>query len=110
MGFWTNNPSSAPKAKKPKGEPKPAKTEVAPQGSTWTQGRQTGAHVISILMLAAIVFESYKALPPGQGWLGAESVRGLALFGGTVFAAGLAIALFLNQTVRGIRLVSCQPW
>ena len=27
MGFWTNNPSSAPKAKKPKSEPKPAKTE-----------------------------------------------------------------------------------
>ncbi len=68
MGFWTNNPSSAPKAKKPKGEPKPAKTEVAPQGSTWTQGRQTGAHVISILMLAAIVcapfslFMSWQAM------------------------------------------------
>jgi flagellar biosynthetic protein FliR len=45
------------------------------------------------LILAAIVFESYKALPPGQGWLGAESMRGLVMFGGTVFAAGLAIAL-----------------
>lgn len=55
MGFWTNNPSSAPKAKKPKGEPKQDKTEAVPQGSTWTQGRQTGAHVISVLMLVAIV-------------------------------------------------------
>ena len=39
-----------------------------PQGSTWTQGRQTGAHVISILMLVAIVcapfslFMSWQAM------------------------------------------------
>lgn len=58
MGFWTNNPKSAPQAKKPKGErkgePKQA-PEAVPQGSTWTQGRQTGAHVISVLMIAALI-------------------------------------------------------
>lgn len=55
MGFWTNNPKSAPKAKKQKGEPKAAETETAAHGSTWTQGRQTGAHLISVLMIAALI-------------------------------------------------------
>jgi hypothetical protein len=55
MGFWTNNPSSAPKARKQKGEPKTAKTGAASHGSTWTQGRQTAAHVVSVLLIAAIV-------------------------------------------------------
>lgn len=57
------------------------------------------------LMLAAIVFESYKALPPGQGWLGAESLRGLTLFGGTVFAAGLAIALPVGFALILVQIV-----
>ncbi len=57
------------------------------------------------LMLAAIVFESYRALPPGQGWLGAESVRGLAMFGGTVFAAGLAIALPVGFALILVQIV-----
>jgi flagellar biosynthetic protein FliR len=60
------------------------------------------------LMLAAIIFESYRALPPGEAWLGAESLRGVAMFGGTLFAAGLAIALpvgfalILVQVVMGV--------
>lgn len=70
MGFWTNNPSSTPKAKKQKGESKVASTDAEPtaQGSTWTQGRQTGSHLISILMLVAIVsgpiglFVSWQAI------------------------------------------------
>lgn len=45
------------------------------------------------LALAATVFESYRALPPGHAWLGADAVRSLALFGGDVFATGLAVAL-----------------
>jgi flagellar biosynthetic protein FliR len=45
------------------------------------------------LALAAIVIDSYKALPPGSGWLDADSVMRLVLFGGTLFAAGLSIAL-----------------
>jgi flagellar biosynthesis protein FliR len=49
----------------------------------------TGGH----LQLAAILVDSYRSLPVGGGWLAPESVRGLALFGGDLFAAGLAIAL-----------------
>ena len=44
-------------------------------------------------MLAATIMESYRALPPGNAWMSAESINGLVLFGGTLFAAGLSIAL-----------------
>lgn len=60
------------------------------------------------LMLARIIVDSYAALPPGQAWLGAESVRRLVLFGGDLFAAGLSIALpvgfalILVQVVMGM--------
>lgn len=60
------------------------------------------------LALAALVFESYVALPPGQAWLGAASIKGLVDFGGIVFAAGVAIALpvafaiVLVQVVMGM--------
>lgn len=45
------------------------------------------------LILARIVVESYDAIRPGQSWLSAEAIAGLARFGGMVFAAGVAIAL-----------------
>ena len=45
------------------------------------------------LALAATIVESYRALPPGDAWLTAESVRGLVFFGSVLFAAGLSIAL-----------------
>jgi flagellar biosynthesis protein FliR len=45
------------------------------------------------LMLAMIVVESYRALPPGQAWLDAESIRQLAYFGTVLFAAGVSVAL-----------------
>jgi flagellar biosynthetic protein FliR len=60
------------------------------------------------LALAATVVESYRALPPGAAWLTAESMRGLVLFGGVLFAAGLSIALpvgfalILVQIVMGV--------
>jgi flagellar biosynthetic protein FliR len=60
------------------------------------------------LMLAAIVVESYRALPPGAAWMSAESIRGLAYFGGVLFAAGVSIALpvafaiVLVQIVMGV--------
>lgn len=60
------------------------------------------------LALAALVFESYVALPPGQAWLGADSLKGLVDFGGIVFAAGVVIALpvafgiILVQIVMGM--------
>lgn len=60
------------------------------------------------LMLAAIVVESYRALPPGAAWMSAESIRGLAYFGSMLFAAGVSIALpvafaiVLVQIVMGV--------
>jgi flagellar biosynthesis protein FliR len=60
------------------------------------------------LILARIVVESYDAIKPGQDWLSAEAIGGLAKFGGLVFAAGVAIALpvafalILVQIVMGM--------
>jgi len=60
------------------------------------------------LALAATVVESYKALPPGNAWMSVDSIMGLVLFGGTLFAAGLSIAmpvasaLILVQIVMGV--------
>ncbi|USI73712.1 flagellar biosynthetic protein FliR [Sphingomonas morindae] len=45
------------------------------------------------LMLAAIIVDSYRALPPGQAWLGQGSIHALILFGGDMIAAGMTIAL-----------------
>lgn len=45
------------------------------------------------LALAATIVESYRALPPGDAWMSAESIRGLVFFGGVLFSAGLSIAL-----------------
>jgi len=45
------------------------------------------------LVLARIVVESYQVLPVGAAWPAAESMRSLVMFGGDIFAAGLAIAL-----------------
>ena len=61
----------------------------------------TGGH----LTLAAIIVESYRALPPGEAWLGAKSIQGLVLFGGDLFAAGLAIALPVGFGVILVQLV-----
>lgn len=57
------------------------------------------------LLLAMIIFESYKALPPGEAWLTNDALRGLVRFGGTVFAAGLAIALPVGFAVVLVQLV-----
>jgi flagellar biosynthetic protein FliR len=60
------------------------------------------------LALAATIVESYRALPPGDAWLTAESVRGLVYVGSVLFAAGLSIALpvafalVLLQIVMGL--------
>lgn len=57
------------------------------------------------LQLAAIIVESYRALPPGEAWLGARSIQELVLFGGDVFAAGLAIALPVGFALILVQLV-----
>jgi flagellar biosynthetic protein FliR len=57
------------------------------------------------LMLATIVFQSYVALPPGEAWLTQNALRALVLFGGTVFGAGLVIALPVGFAVILVQLV-----
>ena len=37
--------------------------------------------------------DSYHSLPPGQAWLGQGSINDIVMFGGDMFAAGMAIAL-----------------
>lgn len=59
MGFWTNasaKPKAEKRVKRSKADDVDDSTAPRPaQGSTWTQGRQTGAHAASILMIAAMV-------------------------------------------------------
>lgn len=57
------------------------------------------------LTLATIVVDSYRALPVGGAWLGPESVRGLVMFGGDLFAAGLAIALPVGFALVLVQIV-----
>ncbi|MFS0737583.1 flagellar biosynthetic protein FliR [Sphingomonas sp. 1P06PA] len=57
------------------------------------------------LLLATIIFESYRALPPGGEMLGAQPIWGLVLFGGQLFAAGLAIALPVGFALILVQLV-----
>jgi flagellar biosynthesis protein FliR len=45
------------------------------------------------LALATVIVDSYHSLPPGQAWMGQGQVRDIVMFGGDMFAAGLAIAL-----------------
>jgi len=57
------------------------------------------------LALARIIVQSYQALPPGHAWMSAESIHGLVLFGGTMFAAGLSIALPVGFALILVQLV-----
>ena len=57
------------------------------------------------LALASIVVDSYRALPPGHAWLMQESVRGIVMFGGDLFAAGLAIALPVGFALTLVQIV-----
>ena len=57
------------------------------------------------LALAATVVESYRALPPGEAWMSGESIRGLVMFGGVLFAAGLSIALPVGFAIILVQLV-----
>jgi flagellar biosynthesis protein FliR len=57
------------------------------------------------LALAATVVESYRALPPGEAWLANDSLKGLVFFGGTLFAAGLSIALPVGFALILVQLV-----
>ncbi|MDB5718252.1 MAG: flagellar biosynthetic protein FliR [Sphingomonas bacterium] len=57
------------------------------------------------LMLASIIFDSYRSLPPGDAWLRADALGGLVTFGGDLFAMGLAIALPVGFAIILVQLV-----
>ena len=57
------------------------------------------------LVLVSIIFDSYRALPPGEAWMRAEAVGGLVRFGGDIFAMGLAIALPVGFAIVLVQLV-----
>jgi flagellar biosynthesis protein FliR len=57
------------------------------------------------LALAATIVESYRALPPGDAWMTAESIRGLVFFGAILFAAGLSIALPVGFAIVLVQVV-----
>ncbi|WP_420140762.1 flagellar biosynthetic protein FliR [Sphingomonas sp.] len=57
------------------------------------------------LTLATILVDSYRTLPMGQAWLGADSVHGLVLFGGDMLAAGFAIALPVGFALILVQIV-----
>lgn len=61
----------------------------------------TGGH----LALAATVVESYRALPPGNAWIGDDGLMGMVLFGSTLFAAGLSIALPVGSALILVQIV-----
>lgn len=45
------------------------------------------------LALAAIIAQSYAALPAGQAWMGHDAIGSLVDFGGIILAAGIVIAM-----------------
>jgi flagellar biosynthetic protein FliR len=57
------------------------------------------------LALAATIVESYRALPPGAGLMSNDSLMGLVMFGGVLFAAGLSIALPVGSALILVQIV-----
>lgn len=57
------------------------------------------------LILATIIVESYRALPPGNAWISSETINGIVLFGGHVFAAGLVVALPVGFALIIVQLI-----
>jgi flagellar biosynthesis protein FliR len=45
------------------------------------------------LILAGLIVESFRVLPPNEAWLTAKAASGMASFGGLIFASGLGVAL-----------------
>lgn len=57
------------------------------------------------LVLVDMLVRSYDALPPGAAWLGAAQLKGIALFGGYAFLAGLLLALPVGFLLLCLNLV-----
>jgi len=57
------------------------------------------------LMLASIIVDSYRAMPPGGAMLSRDALNGLVMFGGNLFAMGLTIALPVGFSLVLVQLV-----
>jgi flagellar biosynthesis protein FliR len=57
------------------------------------------------LLLISYVVDSYKAMPPGGPLLPNEAVHNLVMFGGSIFAAGLTIALPVGFALVLVQLI-----
>ena len=57
------------------------------------------------LVLVDMLVRSYQALPPGAAWLDAQHLKGIALFGGYAFLAGLLLALPVGFLLLCLNLV-----
>ena len=57
------------------------------------------------LVLVDMLVRSYDALPPGAAWLDAQHLKGIALFGGYAFLAGLLLALPVGFLLLCLNLV-----
>jgi flagellar biosynthetic protein FliR len=57
------------------------------------------------LLLIRFIVASYTALPPGSGLMPASAFRNIASFGGTMFAAGVTIALPIAFTLILVQFV-----
>ena len=90
--------------------PTPKRRRDAAEKGDVLQSRELGTALVVLggalwLALAATVVESYRALPPGDAWISAESLNGLVMFGGVLFAAGLSIALPVGFAVVLVQIV-----
>lgn len=57
------------------------------------------------LLLIGIILDSYNALPPGNAWLSAAHMYGIAHFGGLIFALGVSIALPVGFAVILVQMI-----
>ena len=57
------------------------------------------------LMLVELLVRSYDAMPPGAAWMGAARLKGIAVFGGYAFLAGLLLALPVGFLLLCLNLV-----
>ncbi len=57
------------------------------------------------LVLVDLIVRSYEAMPPGAAWLSPEKLRGIAVFGGYAFIAGLLLALPVGFLLLCLNLV-----
>lgn len=57
------------------------------------------------LILAGIIVDSFRALPPGDTWLSTKSIGGMIEFGGLIFSAGLAVALPVGFAMLLVQVV-----